>query len=52
MTPNHSHVCVCMFQSQLEVLQYECELTEELKKETKQLREKLSTMEGYVCSEN
>jgi TRAF-interacting protein len=32
--------------SQLEVLQYECELVEELKKETKQLREKLSTMEG------
>jgi TRAF-interacting protein len=32
--------------SQLEVLQYECELTAELKKEAKQLREKLSTMEG------
>lgn len=29
------------------MLQYECDLVKELKKETVQLREKLSTMEGY-----
>ena len=29
------------------MLQYECELVKELKKEAAELREKLSTMEGY-----
>ena len=38
-------------QKQMEVLQYECELVKELKKEAAKLREKLSTMEGYAYTE-
>ena len=43
-----SILCYYLFsqQKQLEVLQYECELVKELKKEAARLREKLSTMEG------